>query len=172
MPQPEAVSGATNLPAPFMSRAIGPSVSGGCIIASGGTELVCPTLSNLWRSPPPPRRNGTGGIKKSGNLWFFLTGRRFESQDFASPRLAIARGEVPLLRRQALVGQPDLRGPKFVRHVEDAAVYQGGETIAGHTLLSVPSLLETSSFAAFQCFEFSDGNLGLRLAGKAVRGVE
>jgi len=75
---------------------------------------------------------------------------------------------VPHLRRQALVGRPDFRGPKFVRHVEDAAVHQGGETIAGHTLVSVPSLLEPSHFTAFR-FEFSDGNLGVSLAGK-VRG--
>jgi hypothetical protein len=73
----------------------------------------------------------------------------------------LARGEVPLLRRQAVIGQPDLRGPEFVRHVKDAAVHQGGVTIAGHPSVSVPSLLETSSFTAFQCFEFCDGNLGL-----------
>ena len=35
--------------------------------------------------------------------------------------------------------------------------------------VSVPSLLETSYFTALQCFEFSDGNLGVSLAGK-VRG--
>jgi hypothetical protein len=43
----------------------------------------------------------------------------------------LARGDVPHLRRQAIIGQPDLRGPKFVRQAEDAAMRQGGATIAG-----------------------------------------
>jgi hypothetical protein len=42
-----------------------------------------------------PRASGTGVEKKSGNLWFFLIGRRFESQDFAGPLMAIARVGVP-----------------------------------------------------------------------------
>jgi len=33
----------------------------------------------LRRSPPPPRRSGRVGGKKSGNRWFFLTGRRFDT---------------------------------------------------------------------------------------------
>jgi len=73
----------------------------------------------------------------------------------------LARGGVPHRRRQAVIGQPDLRRPKFVRHAEDTTVHQGGVTIAGHPSVSVPSLLETSYSTAFQCFEFRDGNLGL-----------
>jgi hypothetical protein len=38
---------------------------------------------------------------------------------------------VPLLRRQVLIGQLDLRGRKLAWHVEDAAVRQGWATIAG-----------------------------------------
>jgi len=68
---------------------------------SSGQTAADPSVC-LRRSPPPPQRNSTAGIKKSGNLRFFLTGRRFESQDFASPLMAIGRGEVPLLRAQAV----------------------------------------------------------------------
>jgi len=69
----------------------------------------------------------------------------------------------------ALTCLPNFRGPELAWHVEDAAVHQGSVTIAGPPSVSVPSLLETSYFTAFQCFEFSDGNLGVSLAGK-VRG--
>jgi hypothetical protein len=37
----------------------------------------------------------------------------------------------PPLREQALVGQPDFRGPKLAWHVEDAALHRGGAAIAG-----------------------------------------
>jgi hypothetical protein len=66
------------------------------------------------------------------------------------------------------IGLPDFRGPKFVRHVEDAAVHQGGVTIASHPSVSVPSLLETSLLTAFQRFEFCDGDLGLIWPEKCV----
>jgi hypothetical protein len=60
----------------------------------------------------------------------------------------VARVGVLNLRAQALVGRPDLRGPKLAWHVEDAAVHKGGAAIAGPPSVSVPSLLETSNFTA------------------------
>jgi len=53
-------------------------------VPTGGLAM----FEELFRypgTPPPPRASGTAAAKKLGNRWFFLTGRRFESQDFASP---------------------------------------------------------------------------------------
>ena len=56
---------------------INPSVSSDSnqkdLFSQGGSR---PT--NLRRSPNPPARSRVGG-KKSGNRWFFLTGRRFDT---------------------------------------------------------------------------------------------
>jgi len=67
------------------------------------------------------------------------------------------------------VGLPDFRGPELVWHVEDVTMHQGEAALPGPPQVSMASLLETSAFTALQCFEFSDGNLGVSLAGK-VRG--
>jgi len=84
----------------------------------------------LRRSPPPPQRRGTAGGKNAGNRRFFLTGRRFESQDFAGPVMAIAHASecqssagkhsqnssvVMLLSDRGAVvdvGLPDFRSPE------------------------------------------------------------
>ena len=50
----------------------------------------------LRRTPSPPRARDTASAKKLGNLRFFLTGRRFESQDFANRSYGdCARGRAP-----------------------------------------------------------------------------
>jgi len=75
-------------------------------------------------------------------------------------------------RAQGLIGQPDFLGSKLAWQVEDAAVRQGGATIAGPPQVSVPSLLETSDLTATRQFGSRDGNPGITLAGKVKCGVE
>ena len=88
--------------------------------------------------------------QKPGNCRFFLTHKRFESQDFAGPLVAIARGEVPHLRRQALSASPYFVAPSWDGALK-TAVHHGGVALPGPRQASVRSLLETSLSTAMRC---------------------
>ena len=50
------------------------------------SALLGPTAAQRpRRSPPPPQRSCAAAEEKPGNLRFFLTSRRFDSQDSDSP---------------------------------------------------------------------------------------
>jgi len=66
---------------------------------------------------------------------------------------------MPHRRAQALIGQPDLRGPKFVRYVEDAA---------GRALYSAPS----RSWRAFPCPDGTQSPNGRQRVPKPTDGAD
>ena len=90
------------------------------------TRVDCPVFCASVTSPP--RGNGTTDGKKPGNCRFFLTPKRFESQDFAGPLVAIARRSAPP-PQASTVSLPVFCGPELGWRVEDRhASRRGGSS--------------------------------------------
>ena len=70
---------------------------GSLFCQSGGWRRI-----SLRAAVCPPRASGTAGAKKSESSRFFLTGRKSESQDCASPYGDCARRSAPLRRQESL----------------------------------------------------------------------
>ena len=102
--------------------------------------------------PPQPGAPARGGHPHLRNEGPFQLASACPS---SAQRIVLMAVEPPDCGAVRDVGLPDFRRT---------------ESIAGPPSVSVPSLLEISSFAAFQRLELRDGNLGLRLLGKTATG--
>ena len=90
--------------------------------------------------------NWAGDVKKNcgtDRLIYHARGS-LPSQSDGKAVYFLARGGMPLIRAQGLVGQPDFRESKLAWHVENAAMHQGEVAHAAPPQVSVRSLLRTS----------------------------